>query len=148
MESPRLRITPLNASSMPSPMPATASAWSSRASGSPATAMYASPIVLIFSTPYAFAKWSNAEKMSSSRSTSWLASTRSEKVVKPHRSANKTLTDEKDSAIVETLFFNRSAIVSGRILRSRRSDFSRSRVKSASDRSSAPKAASRSRSLL
>lgn len=102
------------------------SAWSSRGTGSPETAMYASPIVLIFSIPCSAAIRSSSEKISSRRSTSAAGEWRLERPEKSTMSANRTPTSGKPSAIGPTADFNRTAIGSGRMFRSSPSDRARS----------------------
>ena len=111
---------------MPSAISAAASAWSGRGSGAPATAMYASPTVLIFSMPNRSANPSNRVNTSSSTTTSSRGSMRAACSVNRTRSAKSTVTGSSPSAIwtssgSESLACSRSTIEPGSVLRSRSS---------------------------
>ena len=80
--------------------------------GSPAAAMYASPMVLIFSTPSAAQAASKAENSALSEDTSSPTSSRAEISVNPTKSLKTTATSSYRSAISRSPLPSRSTIVS------------------------------------
>ena len=110
-----------------SAIPTAASAWSALGTGAPATAMYASPIVLIFSRPCRSASSSNQRKRSSSAAANSSGEERAACSVDPTASTKMTLTSSNASAIRspdEALSWSTTAW--GRMFSSRPSERSRS----------------------
>ena len=107
-----LRSPLSTASSMPRASQMAAEAWSAPASGAPATAMYASPIVLIFSTPAASAASSSKRREQLVEEPDHPRRDRSRAAhgVKPARSAKRTVVSGYDSAIRASPRVRRAAI--------------------------------------
>lgn len=111
---------------------AAAPAWSGRGSGAPATAIYASPTVLLFSIPTRSANSSNRVNTSSSTTTNSCGAMREACSVNLTRSAKRTVTLSMRSAICAASgavspACNRSTIEPGNVLRSRSSARRRAR---------------------
>ncbi len=103
---------------------------------SPAAARYASPIVLIFSTPNRSQASSNAENIALSSSTRTAGRSCDETSVNPTKSLNTTATDSCRSAIRVSPAASRSTIASGSTLSSSSRERARSTSRSRISRSS------------